>query len=352
MSWIFSPLLVITTCGGDLLASTIPFFFHLAFPMAFIILFGIIISKLASKCGLVTYSVLRNFNIALLWDILAMYLASNNSTQYIVVNSYLWTHSRVYMNNNQHVFWLFRLEEFFINLHKINMRLTCGLAYVNLLILDDLDIVAMKHAQHIFKAWLPFLGIYIFKASPSDGPASRTQSKVHITSHPPTPSPRVSQEGVLETPCGHSKTGIKPLGKAYLVSNEGALPSSSSYLQVNVRPSQFINPEPAISVPKMVVPESLRLRDDDYYTAMADSLAAPSQDDIKEHQTFLVNIYKIIEGKLEEEQGIFLASDMEIPDEKWSPLVPDTDILSADIINQEVGTDSLTCRIFERTSKT
>ncbi|KAF8622447.1 hypothetical protein AX15_007007, partial [Amanita polypyramis BW_CC] len=68
---------------------------------------------------------------------------------------------------------------------------------------------------------------------------------------------------------------------------------------------------------------------------MANSLAAPSQNEIEEQQEFLSTIYKIIENKLEEENGIFLTSDAEVADQKWSPLALDADILSADIIDQE-----------------
>ncbi|KAF8622840.1 hypothetical protein AX15_006709 [Amanita polypyramis BW_CC] len=100
-------------------------------------------------------------------------------------------------------------------------------------------------------------------------------------------------------------------------------------------PALFSNPDKPLGVPKTVVPESLRLRNDDYYTAMVDTMVAPSQDSIEEHQVFITNIYKIIKGKLQEEEGIFLTSDVEVTEEKWSPLALDADIPPADIINQE-----------------
>ncbi|KAF8621756.1 hypothetical protein AX15_007527 [Amanita polypyramis BW_CC] len=68
---------------------------------------------------------------------------------------------------------------------------------------------------------------------------------------------------------------------------------------------------------------------------MASSIVAPSQDNIEEHQTFLASIYQVIEAKLVEEDGIFIASDAEISDQKWSPLALDADIPPADIIDQE-----------------
>ncbi|KAF8622599.1 hypothetical protein AX15_006888 [Amanita polypyramis BW_CC] len=68
-------------------------------------------------------------------------------------------------------------------------------------------------------------------------------------------------------------------------------------------------------------------------------MAPPSQDDIEEHQNFLSDIYRVIEAKLVEEEGIFVASDAELRDLKWSPLAPDADIPSADIISQEWAED-------------
>ncbi|KAF8623743.1 hypothetical protein AX15_006219 [Amanita polypyramis BW_CC] len=106
-------------------------------------------------------------------------------------------------------------------------------------------------------------------------------------------------------------------------------------LLAKIVPALFTNPEPAISLPKTVVPEQLGLRDDEYYNALGNALVAPSQDSIEEHQMFITNIYKIIEGKLEEEEGIFLASDADITKEKWSLLAPDADIPSPDVIDQE-----------------
>ncbi|KAF8631352.1 hypothetical protein AX15_002438 [Amanita polypyramis BW_CC] len=172
MGWILNTFLIIITCGDDFLTSFVCFLYHLTFPMAFIILFFLITLNMACKCSLATYSTFFNFNLALAWDILAMYLASSNSNQYIMVNSYSWMHSRVYMDNNRHVFWLFRLEDFYSNLVEGNMRLTCRLAYVNLLFLDNLDLVAQECAKHMFKAWIPFFNIWIFYALPSDGPVS------------------------------------------------------------------------------------------------------------------------------------------------------------------------------------
>ncbi|KAF8624584.1 hypothetical protein AX15_005799 [Amanita polypyramis BW_CC] len=100
-------------------------------------------------------------------------------------------------------------------------------------------------------------------------------------------------------------------------------------------PSYFKNPDPPILVPKAVIPDQLCVRDDDYYTAMADTLVAPSQDEIEEQQTFLSTIYQVIEAKLADEDGIFLASEAEVSEQKWSPLALDADIPSADVIDQE-----------------
>ncbi|KAF8623306.1 hypothetical protein AX15_006428 [Amanita polypyramis BW_CC] len=114
-----------------------------------------------------------------------------------------------------------------------------------------------------------------------------------------------------------------------------SVPQNTSHLQVVKIPSQFVNPDHPIRVPKVVVLESLHLHDDAYYMVMVDALTAPSQDDIEEHQVFITNVYKIIEGKLEEEAGIFLTSDADITEEKWSPLAPDADIPLADVIDQD-----------------
>ncbi|KAF8623738.1 hypothetical protein AX15_006225 [Amanita polypyramis BW_CC] len=93
--------------------------------------------------------------------------------------------------------------------------------------------------------------------------------------------------------------------------------------------------QPAITVPKVVALEQLRVRDDAYYDALNNSLVAPLQGEIEEQQEFLATIYKVIEDKLREEEGIYLASDAEVSDIKWQPLAPDADLPSADIISQE-----------------
>ncbi|KAF8624919.1 hypothetical protein AX15_005643 [Amanita polypyramis BW_CC] len=192
-----------------------------------------------------------------------------------------------------------------------NTRLTRGLAYIKELLLEDLDMIIIDLSKQVFKAWLPFFGQVYFKATINDGPASRTRSKVRITSHPPTPPPRVSQEGLLEQPR-----------------------ASDLYLSSSTIPAFFKNPDPAVPVPKVVAPEALRVRDDAYYDALNNALVAPSQDEIEE-QDFIVTIYKVIEDKLAEEEGIYLASDVEVLDIKWQPLAPDADLPAADIISQE-----------------
>ncbi|KAF8622779.1 hypothetical protein AX15_006753 [Amanita polypyramis BW_CC] len=171
----------------------------------------------------------------------------------------------------------------------VNMRLTHGLAYVNELFWNDLDLIIINLIQHVFKAWLPFFGKLQFNVMTNDGPASRTRSKVRITSHPLTPPPRVSQDGLPEIPRGRDNAAQKPIGKA------------KTLIQLLVYP--------------------------------------PSQDDLEEHQNFLSTIYQVIEAKLAEEEGIFVASDAEIRDQKWSPLAPKADIPSADVISQDWAED-------------
>ncbi|KAF8622592.1 hypothetical protein AX15_006895 [Amanita polypyramis BW_CC] len=161
------------------------------------------------------------------------------------------------------------------------------------------------------------------------------RSKVCITSNPPTPPPRVSQDGLLTEPRGRSNTGTKPIGKAFLVKDGSPLQETTSYLCSITIPDAFKNPEPAITVLKVVAPKQLRVRDDAYYNTLNNSLVAPSQGEIEEQQEFLATIYKVIEDKLREEEGIYLASDAEVSDIKWQPLAPDADLPSADIISQE-----------------
>ncbi|KAF8627908.1 hypothetical protein AX15_004185 [Amanita polypyramis BW_CC] len=110
-----------------------------------------------------------------------------------------------------------------------------------------------------------------------------------------------------------------------------------SYLRSSMVPQFFKNPDPAIPVPRVVAPEQLRVRDDSYYTVLGDALVAPSQGEIEEQQEFLATIYKVIEDKLAEEEGIYLASNSEVSEEKWQPLAPDADIPAADIISQELN---------------
>ncbi|KAF8623990.1 hypothetical protein AX15_006094 [Amanita polypyramis BW_CC] len=50
---------------------------------------------------------------------------------------------------------------------------------------------------------------------------------------------------------------------------------------------------------------------------------------------FLAKVYTMIEEMLVEEEGVFVTSDAEILDVKWSPLAPEADIPSADVIDQE-----------------
>ncbi|KAF8624083.1 hypothetical protein AX15_006055 [Amanita polypyramis BW_CC] len=80
-------------------------------------------------------------------------------------------------------------------------------------------------------------------------------------------------------------------------------------------------------------------KDSSYKENLAKAVVPPSQDDVEEHQTFLATIYQVIEAKLAEEEGIFVASDAEIRDQKWSPLALKADIPSADIISQEWAED-------------
>ncbi|KAF8622215.1 hypothetical protein AX15_007197, partial [Amanita polypyramis BW_CC] len=124
-----------------------------------------------------------------------------------------------------------------------------------------------------------------------------------------------------------AKASSNPKGKKY---NS----SETNWKRGRIVPAAFTYLEPAISVPKAVVPEQLRVRDDEYYNTLNTSLVAPSQDEIEEQQTFLATIYKVIEAKLGEEDGIFLAEDAESSEQKWSPLAPKADIPSADIIDQ------------------
>ncbi|KAF8624906.1 hypothetical protein AX15_005646 [Amanita polypyramis BW_CC] len=307
--------------------------------MVFLISYGLLLARMNTYHGLAFYSAVRQTTFSLLWDILAMNLANANMASYIVVHGYSGTHSRVYLNSNRHVFWLFRLEEFHENLHMANMRLTRRLAYVNELILDDLDLIAFKLAQHVFKAWLPFFGKSQFHVITNDGPASRTRSKVQITSHPPTPPPRVSQDGLPEIPRGRDNSAQKPIGKAKLVKNGQPIPETQSYLRSITMPDAFKNPDPAIALPHTVAPEQRSTSDFSYRQDLTEALAPPSQDELEEHQMFLATIYQVIEAKLAEEEGIFVASDVEIREQKWSPLAPKADIPSADIISQDWAED-------------
>ncbi|KAF8624088.1 hypothetical protein AX15_006052 [Amanita polypyramis BW_CC] len=258
---------------------------------------------------------------------------------YIVVHSYSGTHSRVYLNNNRHVFWLFRLEEFYENLHMLNTRLTRGMAYINILLWDELDLIVIDMIKQVFKAWLPFFGKFSFYVVTHDGPASRTRSKVRITSNPPTPPPVLSQEGLPEIPRGRDNSAQKPIGKAKLVKNGRPIPETESYLRSITIPNAFKNPDPAIGLPRTIAPERLNMDNRSYKEKLADAIIPPSQDDIEEHQNFLAQIYQVIEAKLADEEGIFVASDAEIRDIKWSPLAPNADIPSADIISQEWAED-------------
>ncbi|KAF8627709.1 hypothetical protein AX15_004281 [Amanita polypyramis BW_CC] len=141
-------------------------------------------------------------------------------------------------------------------------------------------------------------------------------------------------EGVETISQGHTILD-KPIGKPFLVKSDAPHVELDTYLKSIKTPEAFINPTRAIQVPATVIPHDLKIRDDAYYTALADLIVAPSQDNIEEHQVFIMNIYKIIEGKLAEENNIFLASDAEVNEEKWSPLALDADIPSAEIIDQE-----------------
>ncbi|KAF8621829.1 hypothetical protein AX15_007471 [Amanita polypyramis BW_CC] len=85
----------------------------------------------------------------------------------------------------------------------------------------------------------------------------------------------------------------------------------------------------------MVAPDQTYNRDSIYYSTLANAIVPPSQNEVEEHQTFLTMIYQVIEAKLAEEEGIFVASDAEISNQKWSLLAPDTDIPSADVIDQD-----------------
>ncbi|KAF8623897.1 hypothetical protein AX15_006140 [Amanita polypyramis BW_CC] len=307
--------------------------------MVFLIVYGLVLTRMISYCGLVFYSAVRQTTFTLLWDILAMNLANPNMASYIVVHGYSGTHSRVYLNNNRHVFWLFCLEEFYLNLHMFNMRLTRGMTYISKLFWDDLDLIVIDLIQHVFKAWLPFFGKYLFFAVTNDGPASRTRSKVRITSNPLTPPPRVSQDGLPEIPRGRDNSAQKPIGKAKLVKNGQPIPETESYLRSVTIPNAFRNPDPAIGLLRTVAPERSTFDNDNYRENLANAIIPPSQDEVEEHQNFLATIYQVIEAKLVEEEGIFVASDAEIRDLKWSPLAPDADIPSADVISQEWAED-------------
>ncbi|KAF8621936.1 hypothetical protein AX15_007393, partial [Amanita polypyramis BW_CC] len=73
----------------------------------------------------------------------------------------------------------------------------------------------------------------------------------------------------------------------------------------------------------------------EYQDKLRNTIVAPSQGEIEEQQEFLTMIYKVIEDKLSEEEGIYLASDAEVSETKWQPLAPDAELPSADIISQE-----------------
>ncbi|KAF8624090.1 hypothetical protein AX15_006050 [Amanita polypyramis BW_CC] len=131
-------------------------------------------------------------------------------------------------------------------------------------------------------------------------------------SHPPTPPPRVSQEGLPDQLRGRSTLGHKPIGKAILAKDNNPVPETDSYLCSSMVPEFFKNPNPALPVPRVVAPEQLHVRDE-----------------------FLATIYKVIEDKLQEEEGIYLASDAKVSEIKWQPLAPDMELPAADIISQE-----------------
>ncbi|KAF8621422.1 hypothetical protein AX15_007808 [Amanita polypyramis BW_CC] len=217
--------------------------------MVFLIGYGLVLSRMLSYRGLVFYSAVHQMTLALLWDILAMNLANPNMASYIIVHGYSGSHSRVYLNSNRHVFWLFRLEEFYLNLHMFNTRLTRGTAYINALFWNDLDLIVIDLIQHVFKAWLPFFGKHYFFVVTNDGPASRTRSKVRIASNPPTPPPRVSQDGLPVIPRGRDTSAQKPIGKTKLVKNGQPIPETESYLRSVTIPDAFKNPDPAIGLP-------------------------------------------------------------------------------------------------------
>ncbi|KAF8623009.1 hypothetical protein AX15_006569 [Amanita polypyramis BW_CC] len=221
----------------------------------------------------------------------------------------------------------------------VNMRLTRGLAYINALIWDDLDLIVIDLIQHVFRAWLPLFGKYYFYVVTNDGPASRTRSKVRITSNPLTPPPRVSQDGLPEIPRGRDNSAQKPIGKAKLVKNGQPIPETESYLRSVTIPNAFKNPDPAIGLPRVVAPSQKTYKEELYMENLSKAIVLPSQDDVEEHQNFLATIYQVIEAKLAEEEGIFVVSNTEIRDQKWSPLAPNADIPSADVISQEWAED-------------
>ncbi|KAF8621324.1 hypothetical protein AX15_007862 [Amanita polypyramis BW_CC] len=154
-------------------------------------------------------------------------------------------------------------------------------------------------------------------------------------SHPPTPSPVVSSQGVIQTPRGWLKTALKPIGRAHVVANTTPLLDPDTYFRSEPTPSQFLNPDKPLATPNTIIPGKVKVQDNAYYNALGDALVAPSQDDIKEHQTSIANIYQIIKKKLEDEEDIFLASDAEANNKKWNPLAPDANIPPADVIDQD-----------------
>ncbi|KAF8622220.1 hypothetical protein AX15_007193, partial [Amanita polypyramis BW_CC] len=95
----------------------------------------------------------------------------------------------------------------------------------------------------------------------------------------------------------------------------------------------FTNPSKAIGVPNVVAPIDAPQRDDEYYVALEDAFTGPSQSEIDEQQDFVNNVYRIIERKIEDEPDVFLIAEAYINDEKWSPLAPDANIPTADIIS-------------------
>ncbi|KAF8625016.1 hypothetical protein AX15_005592 [Amanita polypyramis BW_CC] len=138
---------------------------------------------------------------------------------------------------------------------------------------------------------------------------------------------------------GRDNSAQKPIGKAKLVKNGQPIPETQSYLRSITLPDAFKNPDPAIGLPRTIAPEQNSIKDITYKENLTKAIAPPSQDDLEEHQNFLSTIYQVIEAKLAEEEGIFVASDAEIRDQKWSPLAPKADIPSADVISQDWAED-------------